>query len=385
MQLWQTFKSDPQRSHDSNRPGDPLSLYSVPHFQQCRVTAIACQLNRSAFHFPVPSVPVFFSRRCDYFAVMKIVVLDGFTLNPGDLSWDSLKTLGHCAIHDRTPSSEVVTRANGAEIVLTNKVVLNAEHLNALPDLKYIGILATGTNVVDVPAARSRGIVVTNIPAYGTQSVAQTTMALLLELTQRAGHHSHAVHEGRWSAGTDWCFWDYPLIELSDLTFGIIGAGRIGLAVGELAHGFGMKVLAYNPRPRPMPSFIKSVELKHLLQESDVVSLHCPLTPENQKLMNSERLGWMKPSAFLLNTSRGGLVDESALADALNTGRLAGAGLDVLSTEPPPLSNPLLKAKNCVITPHLAWGTRAARNRLMKIATENIRAFLNGRPQNVVN
>jgi glycerate dehydrogenase len=316
---------------------------------------------------------------------MKIVVLDGFTLNPGDLTWDSLKALGECEIYDRTAADEIVRRTAGADLVLTNKVILKAEHFKALPGLKYVGILATGTNVVDLDAARSRGIPVTNIPAYGTKSVAQTAMALLLELTQHAGHHSQAVHEGRWSAGPDWCFWDYPLVELDGLTLGIIGAGRIGIAVGELARALGMKVLAYNPRPKPVPAFVELVALERLLRESDVVSLHCPLTPENRKLMNAERLAWMKPSSFLLNTSRGGLVDESALADALNSGRLAGAGLDVLSEEPPSANNPLLNAKNCIITPHLAWGTRAARSRLMKIATENIQAFLGGKPKNVVN
>jgi glycerate dehydrogenase len=330
-------------------------------------------------------VQVFFSCDSHYFPGMKIVVLDGFTLNPGDLTWDSLKALGDCEIYDRSASDEIVKRTAGANIVLTNKVILKAEHFNALPALKYVGILATGTNVVDLGAARSRDITVTNIPAYGSKSVAQTTIALLLELTQHAGHHSQAVHEGRWSAGPDWCFWDYPLIELDGLTLGIVGAGRIGIAVGELARAFGMKVMAYNPRPRPVPPFVELVELERLLRESDVVSLHCPLTPENQRLINAERLAWMKSSSFLLNTSRGGLVDESALADALNSGRLAGAGLDVLSEEPPPDNNPLLKAKNCIITPHLAWGTLAARSRLLNIATENIQAFLGGHPKNVVN
>jgi glycerate dehydrogenase len=330
-------------------------------------------------------VPIFFRGPGDYFPRMKIVVLDGFTLNPGDLAWDSLKSLGECQNNDRTPPEDVVKRAAGAEIVLTNKVVLNAEHFRALPTLKYIGILATGTNVVDFKAARAAGITVTNIPAYGTRSVAQTTMALLLELTQRVGHHSQAVHEGRWTAGPDWSFWDYPLVELDGLTMGIVGAGRIGLAAGELGHAFGMKVVAYNPKPKPAPSFIRLVELDQLFRDSDVVSLHCPLTPENRALVNAERLARMKPSAFLLNTSRGGLVDETALAAALNSSRLAGAATDVLSQEPPCSDNPLLQARNCIITPHLAWGTRAARSRLMKVAVENIRAFLAGRPQNVVN
>lgn len=315
---------------------------------------------------------------------MNIVVLDGYTLNPGDLSWDELKALGPCEIYDRTLPAEVLTRAARAELVLTNKTVLDRATIQGLPALKYLGVLATGTNVVDLAAARERGVPVTNVPAYGTKSVAQTTMALLLELTQHVGEHSAGVRAGQWSQSVEWCYWDHSLIELDGLVMGIVGFGRIGRAVAELAMAFGMRVLAHLPRPQPLPPGVQAVELERLFRESDVVSLHCPLTPQTRQLVNAERLGWMKPAALLLNTSRGLLVDEAALAEALNAGRIAGAGLDVLSTEPPAAQNPLLRAKNCVITPHLAWGTRAARWRLMKIAVQNVRAFLQGKPQNVV-
>jgi glycerate dehydrogenase len=316
---------------------------------------------------------------------MNICVLDGFTLNPGDLNWEELCRLGPCEIHDRTPASEIVARAANADIILTNKTPLSRETIATLPKLQYIGVLATGTNVVDLAAARDRHIPVTNIPAYGTRSVAQATMALLLELTNRVGHHAQRVRDGAWTSSPDWCFWDAPLVELDGLTLGLVGYGRIGAAVAEVAHALGMNLIAYNTSARPAPSAVKFVDLETLFRTSDVVSLHCPLTSQNQKLVNAERLGWMKPSAFLLNTSRGPLVDETALAEALNSGRLAGAGLDVLAVEPPPAATPLLAAKNCLITPHNAWGTRAARARLMQKAVENIRAFLNGKPQHVVN
>jgi glycerate dehydrogenase len=314
-----------------------------------------------------------------------IVVLDGYALNPGDLSWDELKALGPCAIYDRSSEVEIVTRAAEAEVVLLNKTVLTRASLARMLKLKYIGVLATGTNVVDLAAARERGIPVTNVPAYGTKSVAQATVALLLELTQHTGHHARTVREGRWTRNPDWCYWDFPLVELAGLTMGIVGFGRIGQAVGELANAFGMRVLAADHRHKPVPPFVEPVSLEKIFRESDVVSLHCPLTPQTRNLVNAERLSWMKPSAFLLNTSRGALVEDHALADALNSGRLAGAGLDVLSSEPPPGNHPLLQARNCLITPHLAWGTRAARARLMKIAVENLRSFLNGKLQNVVN
>ena len=316
---------------------------------------------------------------------MKIVVLDGFTLNPGDLSWEELRALGPCEIYDRTAPAELGQRATDAKILLTNKTVLNRASIETLPKLSYIGVLATGTNVVDLEAARARGIPVTNVPAYSTDSVAQTTMALLLELTLQVGHHSQTVRQGRWSQNPDFSYWDQPLIELAGLTLGVVGLGRIGRAVAELARAFGMSVMAFSPSRKPAPDFVRFVDLKTIFQESDVVSLHCPLTPETRGLVNAERLSWMKPSAFLLNCSRGPLIDEPALAEALNSGRIAGAGLDVLSFEPPPPDNPLLQARNCIITPHYAWATRSARLRLLRIAVQNVRAFLSGRPQNVVN
>ncbi len=316
---------------------------------------------------------------------MNICVLDGFTLNPGDLSWDELRQLGACEIHDRTLAGGIISRAANAEFVLTNKTPLSRETLAALPKLKYIGVLATGTNVVDIIAARERNIVVANVPAYGSRSVAQATIALLLELTNHVGHHAQRVRAGEWTRSKDWCFWDSPLVELDGLTLGIVGFGRIGATVADIAHALGMKIIAYSPSQKTAPAFVKFVDRETIFRSSDVVSLHCPLTPQTQNLVNAERLGWMKPSAFLLNTSRGPLVDEAALADALNSGRIAGAALDVLSTEPPSEENPLLLAKNCLITPHNAWGTRAARARLMQIAVENVRAFIAGKPQNVVN
>ncbi len=316
---------------------------------------------------------------------MRIVVLDGYTLNPGDLSWDELKALGDCDIYDRTPPEEVVSRARQAEIVLSNKTVLSGELIEQLPELRYIGVLATGYNIVDVQAARQRGIPVTNVPTYGTRSVAQMTLAHLLNLTQHAAHHARTVADGRWVAGDDWCYWDFPLVELAGQTMGLVGFGRIGRAVAQLAMAFGMNVLAHDVMPAADVQGIEMVDLTTLLRQSDVVSLHCPLTPDTQELINQDRLAVMKPSAFLINTSRGPLVDERALAAALNSGRLAGAGLDVLSQEPPDGENPLLAAKNCFITPHIAWATKAARQRLLGTVVENIRAFLDRRPQNVVN
>jgi len=316
---------------------------------------------------------------------MNIVVLDAHTLNPGDLSWDELESLGECVIHDRTPPEEVLPRAADAEIVLTNKTVLTREQIQSLPRLSYIGVLATGYNIVDVAAARERNIPVTNVPSYGTKSVAQHTLALALELTQHVGHHAQTVRDGGWTKGPDFCYWDYPLIELDGLTMGIVGFGRIGKAVAELAIAFGMNVLATSATPRPPPPRVEFVVLETLLRQCDFLSLHCPLTEQTQNLVNRDRLALLKPTAFLLNTSRGPLIDESALADALNSGRIAGAALDVLSIEPPPAANPLLRARNCIVTPHIAWATRAARSRLLAIAVANVRAFLNGRLQNPVN
>jgi glycerate dehydrogenase len=317
--------------------------------------------------------------------MMNIVVLDGLTLNPGDLSWGEVKSLGACAIYDRTPPDQVLARAADAEILLVNKTLLTRDHIQNLPRLKYIGVLATGTNVVDLAAARERDIPVTNVPAYGTKSVAQATFALLLELAHRTGHHAQTVRDGKWTRCGEWCYWDFPLVELDGLTMGIVGFGRIGRAVAELAQAFGMNVQAHSPSAKTVPPFGRLVDLETLFRQSDIVSLHCPLTPQTTNLVNAERLGWMKPSAFLLNTSRGALVDERALANALNVGKIAGAGLDVLSLEPPPASNPLLRATNCFVTPHNAWATRAARAQLIRIAVDNLHAFLAGKPQNVVN
>lgn len=313
---------------------------------------------------------------------MKIVVLDGFTLNPGDLSWEKLHALGQCTIHERTPAAQIAERAADAEIVLTNKTPLSAGTIALLPRLRYIGVLATGYNVVDVAAARARQVPVCNVPAYGTRSVAQHVLALLLELTQQTGHHAGTVREGRWSRNPDWCYWDHPLVELDGLTLGIVGFGRIGEAVARLGAAFGLKILVHSRRP--VPSW-ENASLEELLRRSDVVSLHCPLTPETQGLVNATRLALMKPTAFLINTSRGPLIVEEELAAALDAGRLAGAALDVLSSEPPRPDHPLLQARNCLITPHLAWATHAARSRLLATAVANVRAFLNDAPQNVVN
>ena len=316
---------------------------------------------------------------------MNIVVLDGHTLNPGDLSWDALRELGQCDIYERSGPNEVVPRTLGREVLLTNKVPLSREQLKALPQLKYIGVTATGYNIVDVAAARDLGITVTNVPTYGTRSVAQMTFALLLELTQHVGHHADTVRTGRWTRSPDFCYWDFPLVELDGLSIAIVGFGRIGRAVSELAQAFGMRVLAVaRSKPKASVANVDFVDIESAFRTSDVISLHCPLTPETRELVNAERIEWMKPTAFLLNTSRGPLIDEAALADALNRARIAGAGLDVLAVEPPVATNPLLTAKNCIITPHIAWATRAARARLMNTAVENVRAFISGKPANVV-
>jgi glycerate dehydrogenase len=317
---------------------------------------------------------------------MNIVVLDGYTLNPGDLSWDELNSLGHCEIHERTAPEEVLWRSMDAEIILTNKTVVTREHLQSLPKLKYIGVLATGTNVVDLAAARERSIPVTNVPAYATPSVAQLTFALLLELTLHTGQHSWSVHDGDWARSKDFCYWQTPLVEIAGLTMGLVGFGHIGRAVARIALAHGMNVLVCTPHlAADAPAGIQFANLETVFRCSDVVSLHCPLTVDTKHLVNAERLGWMKPGAFLINTGRGPLVDERALANALNSGGLAGAGIDVLSTEPPTPDSPLLSARNCVITPHIGWATGAARARLMKVVVENVRAFLDGRPRNVVN
>ncbi len=317
---------------------------------------------------------------------MRIIVLDGYTLNPGDLSWKDLEALGQCSIYDRTTANQTIRRADGAEIVLTNKTVLSAEVIERLEALAYITVLATGYNIVDVEAARKRGIPVSNVPTYGTESVAEMVFAHLLNLTQNVAHHARTVREGRWCRSPDFCYWLAPLIELQGLTIGIIGFGRIGQAAARIALAFGMKVIIYDiVTPSQMPEGCRMVELDDIFRLADIVSLHCPLTDKTEKLVNEQHLALMKPTAFLINTSRGPLIDEQALADALDKGRIAGAGLDVLTAEPPNKANPLLKAKNCYITPHIAWATRAARQRLLKVTVDNVAAFLAGRPQNVVN
>ena len=316
---------------------------------------------------------------------MKIVVLDGHTLNPGDLSWAELEALGDCEIYDATSGNDLAGRCRDAEAVITNKVVLDGQLMAQSPDLRYIGVTATGYNIVDVEAAAKRQITVTNVPIYGTRSVAQMVFALLLELCHHVGYHSGTVCEGKWSKSKDFCYWDYPLIELEGLVMGVVAYGRIGEATSDLAKAFGMDVLAYDVNPaRAKAEDVQFVELDELFARSDVVSLHCPLTAENEKMVNSGRLGKMKKTAFLINTARGQLVNEQDLADALNSGRIAGAGLDVLSIEPPSANNPLLHAKNCCITPHIAWATRAARKRLLDTAIENLRVFMEENPQNVV-
>lgn len=316
---------------------------------------------------------------------MNIVFLDAFTANPGDLSWSAFEALGHCTIHDRTPSAETIERAKDAEVVITNKAVLSRAVIESLPKLRYIGVIATGYNVVDVAAARERGIVVTNVPGYGSPSVAQAVFALLLELTNHTGQQTRDVSQGRWAACPDFCFWDKPIIELQGLTLGLVGLGDIGASVARIALAFGMKVIAtrrtWAVQP---PEGITPAPLDKVLSESDVVSLHCPLTDETKHLIDATSLAQMKPTALLINTARGPLIDEPALAAALNEGRIAGAGLDVLSVEPPSKDNPLFTAKNCLITPHTAWASRASRHRLITIAAENLRQWQAGRAINVV-
>lgn len=316
----------------------------------------------------------------------RIVVLDGYTLNPGDLSWAALEALGECTVFERTPVHQVVQRAAGAEIVLTNKTPIDRAMFDALLDLQYVGVLATGFNIVDATAARERRIPVTNVPAYGSQSVAQMTFAHILELTQRVGHHAASVRDGGWRRSPDFCYWEEPLVELEGATIGIVGYGRIGQAVAKLARAFGMNVIATQRSGEiGKGEGVEFLPLDTLLERSDVISLHCPLTPETHQLMNADRLRLMKPTAFLINTSRGPLVDELALAAALNNGQIGGAGLDVLEVEPPRSENSLFTAKNCYITPHIAWATHSARSRLMDIAVKNVANFINDNPTNVVN
>ena len=316
---------------------------------------------------------------------MKIVVLDAYTLNPGERRWEELEELGEVVVHDRTAQLDVVRRAKDAEVVLTNKTILDGFILNLLPKLKYIGVLATGYNVVDLDVARQRGIVVTNIPAYSTQSVAQMAIAHLLNITQRVAHYAHEVHNGVWSAQPDFCYWNTPLIELAGKKIGIVGFGNTGQATAQIAEALGMEVWVYTSKPKKsLPKKYQKVTLNELFSACDVVSLHCPLTAENKEMVNSFRLSLMKQGAILITTSRGGLIDEKALEQALLSGKLLGAGLDVLSSEPVPNGNPLLKLKNCFITPHIAWATRESRMRLMNQAVENLKAWMEGRTINNV-
>ena len=316
---------------------------------------------------------------------MNIIILDGYALNPGDLSYDCLRQFGELTIYDRTAPEEVIERAKDADALLINKVVLGEKEFAQLPRLRYIGVQATGYNVVDVEAARRHGITVTNIPAYSTDSVAQMVMAHLLNITQRVGHYAQQCNEGRWSSNPDFCYWDTPLIELASKQMGIVGFGRTGSAVARLAQAFGMKVATYTSKPQEeLPEGIIKMSLEELFRTSDIVSLHCPLTPTTHHLVNAERLALMKSTAILINTSRGPVVDEQALADALNSGTLYAAGIDVLCEEPPRKGSPLLSARNCFVTPHIAWATIEARTRLLKICENNLHAFINGHPQNVV-
>ena len=316
---------------------------------------------------------------------MKIIVLDGYALNPGDLSWEDMKALGDLTVYDRTTPSEVLERSADAEVLITNKTVLSAKLINALPKLKYIGVLATGYNVVDIDSARNRGIVVTNIPAYSAASVAQMVFAHLLNITHRVAYNPSQNSQGRWTENKDFCYWDTNLVELAGKTMGIVGFGNIGQATAHIALAMGMHVCVYTSKEQSsLPQGVQKVSLDELFVISDVVSLHCPLTPETNELVNIERLKTMKPSAILINTGRGPLVNEQDLAHALNTGIIAGAGVDVLSTEPPKPDNPLLTAKNCFITPHVAWATLEARIRLMHIAVGNLKSFIDGKVINNV-
>jgi len=317
---------------------------------------------------------------------MKIVVLDGYTLNPGDLSWQKLEELGDVRVYDRTPDELVVERSHNARILLTNKTILDAAILSQLPRLRYIGVLATGINVVDIHAAKKRGVVVANVPAYGIDSVAQMCFAHILNLTNRVGEHAAGVERGDWCKIEDFCYWRSPQIELLGKTLSIIGYGDIGKAVAKLALAFGMKVLIHTrTSPVRLPEGVSNVDLDQAFSEADILTLHCPLTETTEKLVNAERLNLMKEGAFLINAARGPLLEEHAVAEALNSGKLGGAGLDVLSVEPPQMTNPLLSAKNCFITPHIAWATREARARLLAIAIMNVQAYVLGSPQNVVN
>lgn len=317
---------------------------------------------------------------------MKIVVLDGGLLNPGDLSWEPLHALGEVTVYDTTPADKAVKRLRDADIAITNKVAFSEDLLAHCPRLKCIAVTATGYNIIDLEAVRARQIVVTNVPTYGTATVAQFTTALLLALCNRVGEHDADVHAGGWSKSESWCYWLQPMIELAGKRVGIIGYGRIGQAFGAIAQAMGMTVLAHSARSRPLPESaqLRYVDLDTLYAKADVISLHCPLTPQTKGMINREALAKMKHSALLLNASRGDLINEADLAAALNEGRIAGAAVDVLSSEPPGADNPLLSAKNCIITPHIAWASVDARGRILATTVENVRAFINGAPQNRV-
>ncbi|AEF82065.1 D-2-hydroxyacid dehydrogenase [Leadbettera azotonutricia] len=318
-------------------------------------------------------------------ADLKIVCLDGYTENPGDLSWDGFKALGDFTIYDRTSGSDIIPRIGSAEAILTNKTPISRTTLEACPNLRYIGVLATGYNVVDTDAAKEQGVTVTNIPTYGTSAVGQFAIALLLEICHRIGHHSEAVRKGRWENCDDFCFWDYPLIELAGKTMGIIGFGRIGQVTGTIAKALGMKVIAYDEAKNTSGQAIGDyVSLDTIFAQSDVISLHCPLLPSTQGLINKNTIPKMKDGVIILNNSRGPLIVEQDLADALNSGKVYAAGVDVVSSEPIKADNPLLKAKNCIITPHISWASKESRKRLMDIAVGNLSAFLQGKPVNTV-
>ncbi|WRS27247.1 D-2-hydroxyacid dehydrogenase [Oscillospiraceae bacterium MB08-C2-2] len=318
---------------------------------------------------------------------MKIVILDGYTLNPGDLSWAGFENLGELCCYDHTPENEIVSRIGGAQCVITNKTPITRATLESCPDIQYIGVLATGYNVVDTLAAKERGIPVTNIPIYGTAAVSQFAFALLLELCHHVAHHAQTVEQGRWAGSRDFCYWDYPLIELSGKTIGIIGFGRIGRATAKIAQGFGMQVLAYDEYiDKTLENeSLRYVSLEEILRCSDVVSLHCPLMDSTKGMINKDTIAKMKDGALLINTSRGPLIVEEDLKEALESGKIAGAAVDVLEKEPPRDGSVLIGAKNCIVTPHIAWAPREARTRLMAVAVENLAAFLQNKPQNVVN
>ena len=318
---------------------------------------------------------------------MKIVVLDGYTLNPGDLNWDGLRKHGELTVYDRTPEDKVANRIGDADVVFTNKTPLSRETFETCTSIKYVGVLATGYNIVDVLTAKEKGIPVCNIPTYGTAAVSQFAMALLLEMCHHVGEHARTVKAGDWANNQDWCYWNYPLVELDGKTIGIIGFGRIGQATARIAQTFGMKVLAYDEYPKHglENETLKYVSLDGLLENSDVISLHCPLFPSTEGIINKDNIAKMKDGAMIINTSRGPLVVEQDLANALNSGKLAGAAVDVVSTEPINPNNPLLTAKNCIITPHIAWAPKESRKRLMDIAVDNFEKFMNGNPDNIVN